>query len=148
MRFTICSSAFSTATRQCSSPTRLEFRTAAAEFLCNNGYNVLLATNGQEALDQILSYPGRIHLVITDVIMPQMSGPKPAEAAVAIRPDTRVLFVSGNRDHPGLNLGSADSAYNFFLKPFSLRALGTKIREILAQPAPSAQRRAVGAGAN
>lgn len=123
-------------------------RTAACEFLSSNGYNVLCATNGQEALDQILSHPGRIDLVITDVIMPQMSGPKLAEAAAAIRPDTRVLFVSGNRDHPGLNLGSADSAYNFLLKPFSLGALGNKVREVLEQPATGPQRRAVGAGAN
>jgi two-component system, cell cycle sensor histidine kinase and response regulator CckA len=123
-------------------------RTAVVEFLSSNGYNVLSATNLQEALDQILTHPGGIDLVVTYVITPQMSGPKLAEAAAAIRPDTKVLFVSGNRDHPGLNLGSADSAYNFLLKPFSLGGLGNKVREVLAQPAPSPQLRAVGAGAN
>jgi len=121
-------------------------RTAAAEFLSTNGYNVLSATNGQEAFEQILSHPGKIDLVITDVVMPRMSGPKLAEAAAAIRPDTKVLFVSGSADNASLKQSSIDMTRNFLLKPFSLRALGNKIREVLAQPAQTSRGRAAGAG--
>ena len=123
-------------------------RTAAVEFLSSTGYNVLSATNGQEAFEQILSHPGKIDLVITDVIMPQMSGPKLAEAAAAIRPDTKVLFVSGSRDALGTKQASVETVDNFLLKPFSLRTLGSKIREVLAQPAPNRRTRAAGVGAN
>lgn len=123
-------------------------RTAEVEFLSSAGYNVLSATNGQEAFEQILSHPGKIDLIITDVVMPQMSGPRLAEAAAAIRPDTKVLFVSGSAVNDGIKQSSIALRKSFLLKPFSLRALGNKVREVLAEPTQPVRGRAVGAGSN
>lgn len=118
-------------------------RTAAAEFLSGAGYQVLAVNNGQEGFEKILGHPGKIDLLITDIIMPQMSGPKLAEAAMAIRPDTKILFLSGYADNPALKKLGGSSAQNFLLKPFSLRTLRTKIREILDE-APARARAAAG----
>jgi two-component system, cell cycle sensor histidine kinase and response regulator CckA len=75
-----------------------------------------------------------IDLVITDVVMPQMSGPELAQNLASLRPDLKVLFVSGYAEDAVLRKGVADLTEHFLQKPFSLRLLASKIREVLEQP--------------
>ena len=105
------------------------------EFLSTIGYTVLSAANGRDALDQVRARMNSIDLVITDVVMPQMSGPKLAENLASLRPDLKVLFLSGYADDTVLRKGVADLSRDFLPKPFPLHSLAGKIREVLEQPA-------------
>ena len=77
------------------------------------------------------SFQGQIDLVITDVIMPLMSGREMAEGLKAIRPDTRVLFMSGFTDDAIVHHGVLDENVFFIQKPFSPEGLALKAREVL-----------------
>ncbi len=105
------------------------------EFLSTIGYTVLSAANGRDALEQVKSRNSTIDLVITDVVMPQMSGPKLAESLASLRPELKVLFVSGYADDTVLRKGVANLSRDFLPKPFPLHLLAGKIREVLEQPA-------------
>jgi CheY-like chemotaxis protein len=120
-------------------------RTAAVEFLSGGGYQVISACNGQEALEKVHAHPGKIHLVITDLVMPDMSGTKLAEMLASIRPESKVLFVSGYSEDEVLKQGVPDPANNFLQKPFSFQALGNKVRNLLGE---QVRARAYGAGAD
>jgi PAS domain S-box-containing protein len=106
-------------------------RQSTREFLRLNGYIVLEAGNGMEALALARDYKGPIHLMITDVVMPQMSGAKLAEDLAAERPHMKVLFVSGYAENTVLRHGKIDVTSRFLQKPFSLKVLARKIREVL-----------------
>jgi len=110
-------------------------RKSEVEFLSAMGYTALAAANGEEALDRVKAGPDLVDLVITDVVMPRMNGPKLAENLAALRPGLRVLFVSGYASDTVLRKGVADLAHDFLAKPFPLRVLAGKIREVLEQPA-------------
>jgi len=110
-------------------------RQSEVEFLSTIGYTVLSAANGKEALDKVKTWASMIDLVITDVVMPKMSGPKLARNLASLRPDLKVLFVSGYADDTVLRKGVGDLAHDFLQKPFPLRSLAGKIREVLEQPA-------------
>jgi len=106
-------------------------RCATAEFLNLCGYTVLEAKDGVDALAVAKSHGSTIHVVVTDVVMPHMSGGQLAEELAVFRPETKVLFVSGYAgktvvDHKVVNLES-----NFLQKPFSLKQLSSKVREVL-----------------
>jgi two-component system, cell cycle sensor histidine kinase and response regulator CckA len=111
-------------------------RRATREFLSLNGYIVLEAKNGLDALAIAREYQGPIHLMITDVVMPQMSGARLAGELAAERPDMKVLFVSGYAETTVQRHGAIDVTTRFLQKPFSLRTLAHKIREILDADAP------------
>ena len=110
-------------------------RQSTREFLTLNGYIVLEATNGTEALAIAREYKGPIHLMITDVVMPQMGGARLAGELASERPDMRVLFVSGYAESTVQRHGEIDVTIRFLQKPFSLKALARKIREVLDTPA-------------
>lgn len=93
------------------------------------------AANGKEALDKVKTWTNMIDPVITDVVMPKMSGPKLARNLASLRPDLKVLFVSGYAKDTVLRKGVADLAHDFLQKPFPMRLLAGKIREVLEQPA-------------
>ena len=114
-------------------------RQSEVEYLSTIGYTVLAAANGKEALERVKERPSKIDLVITDVVMPQMSGPKLAENLATLRPELKVLFVSGYADDTVLRKGVADLSRDFLPKPFPLHSLAGKIREILEQPAALAR---------
>ena len=109
-------------------------RTAVTEFLSGAGYHVLSAANGKEALAKLQAHTGKINLVITDVVMPGMSGPKLAESIAAMHPQAKILFVSGCSEDAVLRKGAAELPRNFLLKPFSFESLAAKIREVLDEP--------------
>lgn len=110
-------------------------RQSVVEFLSTIGYTVLSAANGKEALEKVRTWIDMIDLVITDVVMPKMSGPKLAKNLASLRPDLKVLFVSGYAKDAVQRKGLADLSHNFLQKPFPLRSLAAKVREVLEQPA-------------
>jgi PAS domain S-box-containing protein len=95
------------------------------------GYTVLRARNGEEALALAGNYAGTIHLLVTDVIMPKMSGAALAARLSILRPDLQILYVSG---YPGTALathGVSDSGPQFLPKPFTPTALAHRVRDLL-----------------
>jgi len=95
------------------------------------GYQVLVAASGTEALELAQSDPRRIHLVITDVVMPQMGGRQLADRLKALRPDIRVLLVSGYTESSVLRNGNLAEGEAFLQKPFTPHRLARQVRELL-----------------
>ena len=106
-------------------------RNLSKEILETYGYVVLVAGNGKEGLRIAREFPGQIDLVITDVIMPIMSGREMADSLKAIRPDSRLLFMSGFTDDAIVHHGVLDQDVFFLQKPFSPEGLASKAREVL-----------------
>jgi DNA-binding NtrC family response regulator len=106
-------------------------RQASRQFLIGSGYNVLEAVDGEDALREAREHEGTIHLMITDVVMPRMSGPRLAERLGDDRPEMKVLFVSGYAERTVLQHGKIDVTKRFLQKPFSLKTLAKKVREVL-----------------
>jgi CheY-like chemotaxis protein len=109
-------------------------RHLAREFLERCGYTVLEARDGDEALRLGETYPSPIHLMVTDVIMPQMSGPNLAERVALLRPDLKVLYMSGYTDDAIIQYGGLGQGTAFLQKPFTPDTLACKIREVLDTP--------------
>jgi PAS domain S-box-containing protein len=107
-------------------------RGMARQVLEMNGYHVLEASHGKEALRICEQHTGRIDLMVTDVVMPQMSGRELAECLASSRPETRVLFVSGYTDDAIVHHGVLNEHVNFLQKPFTPDALAHKVREVLS----------------
>ncbi len=105
-------------------------REPTVEFLARNGYNVLQARNGADALQLAAGFDGPIHMLITDVVMPCLGGRELAERLRKYRPETKLLFISGYTDATVLQRG-VDSIGCFLQKPFSLSDLARKVRELL-----------------
>jgi|SRR5579863_8486546 len=115
-------------------------RKSEQEFLTRNGYTVLEAANGEEAIRVAEGFRGPIHLMVTDVVMPRMSGAELAMELAGRRSDMKVLFVSGYAEKTVLRHGHIDVVAHFLQKPFSLKALSRKMRQVLkpeATPEPA-----------
>jgi len=106
-------------------------RQSACQFLSLNGYTVLEAKDGKEALQVAKNHSGAIDLMITDVVMPHMGGAKLAARLASARPQMKVLFVSGYAESTVLRYGPIDVTNNFLQKPFGLKTLAGKIRQVL-----------------
>jgi len=105
--------------------------------LKKRGYQVLVAADGREALNLCENHAGPIHLLLTDVVMPGISGVDPAKKMLAMRNDLRVLYMSGYTNDALENSGVENFAQSEFIqKPFSASALLAKVGEILLR-APS-----------
>ena len=111
--------------------------TLIAHALRQAGYTVLLASDGQTALEIARDHSAPIHLLLTDVAMPGMNGRVLSEHLTAVRPETRVLFMSGYPDDAVLQHGIETSSAHFIQKPFSMDALLAKIRKTLQPSADS-----------
>lgn len=107
-------------------------RKLVCAMLLHDGYRCLEAADGAEALE-VATRAERLHLVLTDVVMPQMGGPELARHLAAIRPEVRILFMSGYTDDPLVHRVEKMSAI-FLPKPFTAAALTDKVRQTLAQP--------------
>lgn len=106
-------------------------RSLAGRILRARGYNVLEAANGAAALDVAREYEGEIHLVVTDVIMPGMSGNELVTQLKTTRPGIKSLFVSGYPDDAIAPHGILDPGITFLQKPFTGESLTRKIRELM-----------------
>jgi DNA-binding NtrC family response regulator len=109
----------------------LRVRAVVREILEMNGYDVLEARHGAEAIEISERHRGPIHLMVTDVVMPQMSGRELAQRLQPVRPDMRVLYMSGYTDDAIVRHGVLGAGMAFLSKPFTPDALALKIREVL-----------------
>ena len=106
-------------------------REIASALLRRAGYSVLPAANGGEALLACKNFPDTIHLLVTDVIMPGMSGKMLAKHLQELRPDLKVLFTSGYTDNAIVHHGVLDEGTPFLQKPYNRETLTRKVREVL-----------------
>ena len=106
-------------------------RALAAEVMREQGYTVLEANHGEEALAVAARFNGPIHLMLADVVMPQMGGREAAERLCRERPDLRVLYMSGYTDTDVVRHGVQHGRVAFLQKPFRADALLQQIREVL-----------------
>ncbi len=103
-------------------------------YLEHTGYSVMDADNGVDALFMSTQYKGPIHLLLTDVEMSPMSGPELAEQMLLYRPETQVLFMSGNRQPEELRDDLCLLNAKFMGKPFNPRQLHENVRNVLGVP--------------
>jgi PAS domain S-box-containing protein len=108
-----------------------DVRDLVRDILAAWGYRILAARDGVEALEVAQSHEGSIHLLITDVVMPRLSGKALADQLRASRPGLRVLFTSGYTDNAIVQHGVLAEGVHFLSKPFELEALARKVREVL-----------------
>src|SRR6267143_835104 len=116
------------------------FRELLHEGLRSRGYHVLVASNGVEALQVAERHSGPIRILITDVIMPQMSGPELAKSLRKVRRNTDVLYMSGYTDDRVSEMSGPGGELTLIQKPFYLDDLVRKIHEIVARKATPANR--------
>ncbi len=113
----------------------LSVQGVAARVLNEQGYTVLLASNGEEALQIAEEHAdSEIHLLLSDVVMPQMSGKTLASHLKRLRPGICVIFTSGYTDDAIIFNGVLDADLAFLQKPFTPRSLSRKVREVLDSP--------------
>src|SRR5262245_38695904 len=105
-------------------------RALAREVLRRHGYVVLEARHGLDALRLAERHPDTIHLMVTDVVMPHMSGRDLADRLTEVRPDMKVLFISGYTDHAAMHRHLTPGAA-FLQKPFTPEALARRVRSML-----------------
>jgi two-component system, cell cycle sensor histidine kinase and response regulator CckA len=106
-------------------------RALARMILQSSGYTVLEAEDGQEAVSVAEQYPARIHLLLTDLVMPRMSGRQLADVLAKARPGLRILFMSGYTAEAVVGPGEPEAGVAFLHKPFSPIGLARKVREVL-----------------
>jgi PAS domain S-box-containing protein len=111
-------------------------RELVRDYLAGTGYRVLEAVDGVQALEVAAAHKGTIEIVVTDVVMPRLSGRELASRITAERPDVKVLYISGYTDDSIFRHGVLEGGVAYLQKPFNLKAIAQKIREVLdGQPA-------------
>jgi two-component system cell cycle sensor histidine kinase/response regulator CckA len=96
------------------------------------GYNVLEAGGGEEALDIVKADDVKIDLIITDVVMPNMDGPTMVRHVKELKPDLAVIFMSGYAEEAFRRNDQNSEDIHFLPKPFGLKQLAAKVKEVLA----------------
>jgi CheY-like chemotaxis protein len=107
-------------------------RELVRETLCSKGYTVMEASDGVSGMKVAETYQGKIDILVTDVVMPGMSGRDLAQRISASRPDIRVLYLSGYTEDAIIHEGVLDPGTAFLQKPFTLQALARKVRDVLS----------------
>ncbi len=111
-----------------------QLRAVARKILTKRGYRVLEAGNADQALHVLAGHPQAIHLLLTDVIMPGRNGRELATEVQRLRPEIKVLYVSGYTDNVIVHHGVLDAGVAFLAKPFTPESLARKVREVLGGP--------------
>jgi PAS domain S-box-containing protein len=106
-------------------------RQLAEKILSGCGYRVVAAKDGNGALELLQAHGDEIHLMLTDVVMPGVSGKELAERAAVMRPQMKVLYMSGYTDNAIVHHGVLDSGVNFLQKPFTPSGLSRRVRGVL-----------------
>jgi len=106
-------------------------RALACRILRGRGYTVMEASNGKEALAAVRACTQQIDLVITDVVMPEMSGAELASQLEAVRPGIRILYVSGYANRGMESQAKLDPRVAFLQKPFTIQQLVRKVQSVL-----------------
>jgi CheY-like chemotaxis protein len=106
-------------------------RYLARQYLEKQGYRILEAADGAAAMQIVVAHEGTIHLLLTDVIMPGMNGRELAQRILELRPQTKVLYMSGYTENVIGRNGTLDAGIRLLQKPFTLRDLKTIVREVL-----------------
>ena len=115
-------------------------RSFAARALRMRGYNVIEASGGEEALEHVRDGKAPIHLIITDVVMPNMDGPTLVRQVRRIRPDMQIIFMSGYAEEAFRRNDEKAEDLHFLPKPFGLKQLAAKVKEVLSgAPVPKRQ---------
>ncbi|RZO50018.1 MAG: response regulator [Sandaracinaceae bacterium] len=112
---------------------QLGVRRAARRILRRAGYQVFEAAHAEDALALATAYPGRLDVLLTDVVMPGMSGPQLAEKILEHRPDTKVLYMSGYAEDVDEVRAAIERGQTFLPKPFTPERLLTRLREALGE---------------
>jgi DNA-binding NtrC family response regulator len=110
-----------------------DVRKLALRVLERQGYKVLAARDGDEALLICEQHKGSIHLMLTDVVMPRMSGRELAKRLESYHPEMKVLYMSGYTDNAIVLHGVLVEGVNYIQKPFTVGGLTKKVREVLEQ---------------
>jgi PAS domain S-box-containing protein len=110
-----------------------EVRTLAAKVLTRYGYRVLEGSDGEDALLQAKLHPEPIHLLLTDVVMPGMTGRELAERLKQLRPEIKVVYMSGYSGNAIKHQGLLAPGVDYIPKPFTALSLAGKVREVLAR---------------
>ena len=111
-------------------------RDLTCAFLERQGYTVLLAENGMEALSLLEEHGGAVALILTDVVMPGISGDELGQRARESYPELKVLYMSGYTNDVINHHGVLDEHVSFIQKPYSIQALAAKVREVLDKDSP------------
>ena len=106
-------------------------RTVVVDLLSQLGYRMLSAASGQAALQAAQEYSGKIDLLVTDVVMNNLSGPELAEQLMKVRPGIKVIFISGYADGSLAPHGVLKPGTVLVQKPFTIKILSAKVREVL-----------------
>jgi len=107
-------------------------RELAREYLEMSGYTVIVAPDGHTAIELAAMHSGTIHLLMTDMVMPGIGGRELAERVLAVRPEIKILYMSGYTDQAVVQQGILGTDAPLLQKPFTLATLTMKLREILA----------------
>jgi CheY-like chemotaxis protein len=111
-------------------------RYLARQYLEKQGYKVIEAADGAVAMQIAVAHEAVIHLLLTDVIMPGMNGRELAQRISEIRPNVKILYMSGYTENVIGHNGMLDAGIRLLQKPFNLRDLKSKVREVLDATAP------------
>lgn len=106
-------------------------REIASEILTMQGYHVIEAPNGHEALQRMSNGNGPIHLLLTDIMMPGMNGRELAEQLIVRQPTLRVVFMSGYNEDDLLRKGISSRSVTFVAKPFTIQSLSSAVKAVL-----------------
>lgn len=108
-----------------------QVRRIAMRALSQLGYQIIEASNGKEALEKAKQWEGDIHLLLTDVVMPEMGGKQLVEALSPLRPQMRILYMSGYTSNTIVHQGELDPGTQLLTKPFTPDILSRRVREVL-----------------
>jgi two-component system cell cycle sensor histidine kinase/response regulator CckA len=109
-----------------------EIRKLVSAMLSNSGYQIILADTGEQAIKLFRKQPKAIDLLLTDVVAPGMAGPTLADQLTELKPDLRVLFMSGYDNRQVVQKYVVEKGYLLLPKPFTVKQLEEKVAEALS----------------